>query len=450
MENKKHYLLFAAVIAVIVTGILILHLPTFIPLLICTVIVSEYCILYLRLKTGETLKTVATAGLQAPWPLLLSIGALIASWVACGTVPFLVVSGLRLIRPQFFLPSVLLICSAMSALTGSSWLTCGTLGIAFLGMSISLGIPAGMTVGAVLCGAFFGDKISRLSDFAISTTAIAGADFARHTRLMLITEIPSLAVSLAVFFFLGSSYSSSMMDIQGIQSTIDVLESRYNLNFITLIPLFVLLISLLLKLPGIISVLLGTLSAVVISLTVQNAGFAQTAASLLKGVHLESGDMIVDSICNRGGLLSMVRNALMVIFAFTMGAALKLSGVMEIIAEPVRKLVRGRVSLVISTFILGGIMAFVTGSGTIGVIVSYNVLAQFYDRLGLDHALFSRTICDMITIQQPMVIWGSSGAFVAQCFGLSAVVYAPYYYIGYLLPIFGLLTVLLGLGGKEK
>ena len=450
MENRSHYILFAAVIAVIVTGIMVLHLPTYIPLLVCTVIVSVYCIAGLKLKACETLKTIAKAGLQAPWPLLLSIGALIASWVACGTVPFLVVSGLKLIRPQFFLPSVLLICSAMSALTGSSWLTCGTLGIAFLGMSIGLGIPAGMTVGAVLCGAFFGDKISRLSDFAISTTAIARADFARHTRLMLITEIPSLAVSLVIFYFLGRSYSSSMLDTQGLQNTINILESQYNLNFITVIPLFVLLISLLLKLPGIIPVLLGTLSAVVISLTVQDADFAQTAIALLRGVHLESGDAIVDSICNRGGILSMVRNALMVIFAFTMGAALKLSEVMETIAGPVQKLVRGRVSLVVSTFILGGIMAFVTGSGTIGVIVSYNVLARFYDRFGLDHALFSRTICDMITIQQPMVIWGSSGAFVAQCFGLSVAVFAPYYYLGYLLPLFGLLTVWLGLGGKEK
>ena len=109
MENRSHYILFAAVIAVIVTGIMVLHLPTYIPLLVCTAIVSVYCIAGLKLKAGETLKTIAKAGLQAPWPLLLSIGILIASWVACGTVPFLVVSGLKLIRPQFFLPSVLLI-----------------------------------------------------------------------------------------------------------------------------------------------------------------------------------------------------------------------------------------------------------------------------------------------------------------------------------------------------
>ena len=414
MSRKGDIVIFAALIAVIVTGIMILRLPTFIPLMVCTVIVSLYAILFLKKNTAEILKAILGASLKAPWPLLLAIGALIASWVQCGAVPYLVAKGLMMIKVQFFLPLVLLICTAMSAVTGSSWTTCGTLGIAFIGMSISLGIPIGMTLGAVLCGAFFGDKISRLSDFAVSTVSIAQADF---------SSINGIVVSLG---------------------------DNFRLSVLTLIPLVVLVGSLLAKLPGIIPIVLSTVSAMVISLTVQGCSFMETLIPLLRGFSIQSGHDLVDSICNRGGMLSMVKIALLVIFAFTMGAILKKTDIMNTVASPVKRIVRGRLSLFAATYLISAVMAFTTGSGTIGVIVSYNVLSSFYDRFKVDHAFFTRTICEMITIQQPMVVWGSSGAFVAQCFGISASVYAPYYFIAFLLPLFGLLYAATGWGYGPK
>ena len=446
MSRKGDIIIFAALIAVIVTGIMILHLPTFIPLMVCTGIVALYAIFALRKNTFDILKTIAGAALKAPWPLLLAIGALIASWVQCGAVPLLVASGLRIIKVQFFLPLVLLICSVMSAVTGSSWTTCGTLGIAFIGMSMSLGIPAGMTLGAVLCGAFFGDKISRLSDFAVSTVSIAQADFSRHMRLMLQSAIPSLLVSLILFFFIGRSYATNEADFSNLNGIISTLGENFNLSILTLIPLVILVTTLMLKLPGILPLVMSTLSAVIISLTVQHCTFAGTLLPLLRGFNIQSGHPLVDSICNRGGMLSMIKIALLVIFAFTMGAILKETDIMDTVASPVKKIVRGRLSLFIATYLISAVMAFTTGSGTIGVIISYNVLSSFYDRFKIDHAVFTRTICEMITIQQPIVIWGSSGAFVAQCFGLPAAVYAPYYFIAFLLPLFGLLFALTGWG----
>ena len=446
MSRKGDIIIFAALIAVIITGIMILHMPTFIPLMICTAIVALYAIIALGKNTSEILSTILNAALKAPWPLLLAIGALIASWVQCGAVPLLVASGLRIIKVQFFLPLVLLICSVMSAVTGSSWTTCGTLGIAFIGMSMSLGIPAGMTLGAVLCGAFFGDKISRLSDFAVSTVSIAQADFSRHMRLMLQSAIPSLLVSLILFFFIGRSYAANEADFSNLNGIISTLGENFNLSILTLIPLVILVTTLMLKLPGILPLVMSTLSAVIISLTVQHCTFAGTLLPLLRGFNIQSGHPLVDSICNRGGMLSMIKIALLVIFAFTMGAILKETDIMDTVASPVKKIVRGRLSLFIATYLISAVMAFTTGSGTIGVIVSYNVLSSFYDRFKIDHAVFTRTLCEMITIQQPIVIWGSSGAFVAQCFGLPAAVYAPYYFIAFLLPLFGLLFALTGWG----
>ena len=444
MSRKGDIIIFAALIAVIVTGIMILHLPTFIPLMVCTGIVALYAIFALRKNTSDILKTIAGAALKAPWPLLLAIGALIASWVQCGAVPLLVASGLRIIKVQFFLPLVLLICAAMSAVTGSSWTTCGTLGIAFIGMSMSLGIPTGMTLGAVLCGAFFGDKISRLSDFAVSTVSIAEADFSRHVRLMLNSAIPSLLISLVLFFFIGRSYAANQADFSSINGIVSSLGQNFNLSPATLIPLVVLVVTLLIKLPGIIPIVLSTLSAVIISITIQHCSFAETIIPLLRGFSIQSGHNLVDSICNRGGMLSMAKIALLVIFAFTMGAILKKTDIMNTVASPVKRIVKGRLSLFAATYLISAAMAFATGSGTIGVIVSYNVLSDFYDRFNIDHAFFTRTICEMITIQQPIVIWGSSGAFVAQCFGIGASVYAPYYFTAYFLPLFGLLFAAIG------
>ena len=449
MSRKGDIIIFSALIAVIVTGIMILHLPTFIPLMVCTGIVALYAIFALRKNTSDILKTIAGAALKAPWPLLLAIGALIASWVQCGAVPLLVASGLRIIKVQFFLPLVLLICAAMSAVTGSSWTTCGTLGIAFIGMSMSLGIPTGMTLGAVLCGAFFGDKISRLSDFAVSTVSIAEADFSRHVRLMLNSAIPSLLISLVLFFLIGRSYAANEADFSSINGIVSSLGQNFNLSPATLIPLIVLVVTLLIKLPGIIPIVMSTLSAVIISITIQHCSFAETIISLLRGFSIRTGHNLVDSICNRGGMLSMAKIALLVISAFTMGAILKKTDIMNTVASPVSRIVKGRLSLFAATYLISAAMAFATGSGTIGVIVSYNVLSDFYDRFNIDHAFFTRTICEMITIQQPIVIWGSSGAFVAQCFGIGASVYAPYYFTAYLLPLFGLLFAAIG-AAKSK
>ena len=444
MSRKGDIIIFSALIAVIVTGIMILHLPTFIPLMVCTGIVALYAIFALRKNTSDILKTIAGAALKAPWPLLLAIGALIASWVQCGAVPLLVASGLRIIKVQFFLPLVLLICAAMSAVTGSSWTTCGTLGIAFIGISMSLGIPTGMTLGAVLCGAFFGDKISRLSDFAVSTVSIAEADFSRHVRLMLNSAIPSLLISLVLFFLIGRSYAANEADFSSINGIVSSLGQNFNLSPATLIPLIVLVVTLLIKLPGIIPIVMSTLSAVIISITIQHCSFAETIISLLRGFSIRTGHNLVDSICNRGGMLSMAKIALLVISAFTMGAILKKTDIMNTVASPVSRIVKGRLSLFAATYLISAAMAFATGSGTIGVIVSYNVLSDFYDRFNIDHAFFTRTICEMITIQQPIVIWGSSGAFVAQCFGIGAFVYAPYYFMAYLLPLLGLLFAAIG------
>ena len=444
MNSKGNIIVFLVLIAVIITGIMVLHLPTFVPLMICTAIVSLYAVIAVKKPVKEIFKAIVSAALDAPWLLLLSIGALIASWVQCGAVPFLVSYGLRLIEPHLFLPLVLLVCAAMSTVTGSSWTTCGTLGIAFIGMSMSLGIPSGMTIGAVLCGAFFGDKISRLSDFAVSTVSIARADFSRHVRLMLRTAVPSLLISLVLFFIIGRAYAGNEADFSSINGILESLDRNFNLSPVTLVPLVVLVTTLLLKLPATIPVLLSTLSAVIISLAVQKTGLADVLLPLVSGFSIESGNSLVDSICNRGGLVSMLKIALLVIFAFTMGAVLKKTRIMDTVASPVKKMVRGRLSLYVATYLIGAVMAFTTGSGTIGVIVSYNVLSSFYDRFRLDHGLYTRTICEMITIQQPMVIWGSSGAFVAQCFGVSASVYAPYYFMAYLLPLAGILLAAVG------
>ena len=444
MNSKGNIIVFLMLIAVIITGIMVLHLPTFVPLMICTAIVSLYAVIAVKKPVKEIFKAIVSAALDAPWLLLLSIGALIASWVQCGAVPFLVSYGLRLIEPHLFLPLVLLVCAAMSTVTGSSWTTCGTLGIAFIGMSMSLGIPSGMTIGAVLCGAFFGDKISRLSDFAVSTVSIARADFSRHVRLMLRTAVPSLLISLVLFFIIGRAYAGNEADFSSINGILESLDRNFNLSPVTMVPLVVLVTTLLLKLPATIPVLLSTLSAVIISLAVQKTGLADVLLPLVSGFSIESGNSLVDSICNRGGLVSMLKIALLVIFAFTMGAVLKKTRIMDTVASPVKKMVRGRLSLYVATYLIGAVMAFTTGSGTIGVIVSYNVLSSFYDRFRLDHGLYTRTICEMITIQQPMVIWGSSGAFVAQCFGVSASAYAPYYFMAYLLPLAGILLAAVG------
>lgn len=438
--------IFALVIISLMAGILGLGLSAHIPLIFASLIVTVYGAAVLHISLKDLEDTIVNAAKDVPFLILLSIGILMASWVACGTVPYLVYLGLELINPSLFLAVVVLVCAILSTATGSSWTTCGTIGVAFLGVSMGMGIPLGMTVGAIVCGAFFGDKQSPISDYAVFAAGVAKTDIYRHSRYMLYTSGPSLLMSVIAFFILGLRFDSSCADLSQVNTILSGLSGAFHFNLLLLLPLVVLGVAIALKMPATHSILLSALSAVVLAVAVQGQDLKAVLNMLYGGFSISSGNDIVDSICNRGGMTSMTYNMTMLICSLSLGGLLSRTQVLIQIVSKLSHLIRSRLSLIISTFTASTIMSFFTGDPFIGGVIPCNALGDKYEELDVDRAVLSRTISDAACVQQPIVPWGVSGVFVAQCFGVPVSQFFGYYFMGYLTPLFGLLCGITGIG----
>lgn len=442
----KSVAVFVIVIAVLMFGILGLGLSAHIPLIAATAIVTIYGRYFLGMTLGDLEATIVEAVKDVPFLILLSIGILMASWVACGTVPYLVYLGLEMINPSLFLVVVIVVCSILSTATGSSWTTCGTIGVAFLGVAMGMGIPLGMTVGAIACGAFFGDKQSPISDYAVFAAGVAKTDIYRHSRYMLYTSGPSLLVSVIAFFILGLQFDNTDADLSQIDMIIGGLSEQFNFNLWCLVPLVILGVAIAMKMPASHSLIVSAFSAVVIAVIVQGQDIASVLTMLYSGVSISSGNEVVDSICNRGGMASMTYNMTMLICSLSLGGVLTRTHVLAMIVNKLAYLVRSRLSLIVSTFTVSTIMSFFTGDPFIGGVIPCNALGEKYEELDVDRAVLSRVISDAACVQQPIVPWGVSGVFVAQCFGVPVGQFFLYYFMGVLTPLFGLLCAATGIG----
>lgn len=437
---------FLLVLVVLMYGILGLKLSAHLPLIAATAVVTLYGRFYLKISLKELEQTAQKAAKEVPFLILLAIGMLIASWILSGTVPYLVSLGLQFLSPKWFLAFVVVMCAALAAVTGSSWTTCATLGVAFLAISISMGIPAGMTIGAVVCGAFFGEKQSPISDFTVMAASMSRVELMHHLRYMLFSSAPALVLSVVLFLLLGLQYQSGAADLQQTRQIQQELVSAFHFSPWLLLPPVVLAVGVSIKLPGIYVMSLSTAVAAVQAIVMQQLPASQVATMLYSGVSFSTGSAVVDAICNRGGFVSMSSNITMLICSMCLGSTLSRTKVLSILMEHVSPWIRSRFWLVFATFFSCSIVSFFTGAPSVGIVIAENALGEKYEEQNVDRAVLSRTVSEAATLQQPLVPWGASGAFVANCFGLSPMAIAPYFFLGWFMPLFGLLLGLTGIG----
>ena len=437
---------FALVLAVLMYGILGLKLSAHLPLVAAIAVVTVYGRFCLRISLKELESSVAENAKGAPFLILLAIGVLIASWILSGTVPYLVELGLRFISPGWFLPFVLLICGLLAMVTGSAWTTCATLGVAFLAISISMEIPAGMTVAAVVGGAFFGEKQSPVSDVTAFAASVSKVDLMRHIRYMTYTSVPAMAIGAVLFLILGMQFQGSGGDLQQIAQIRADLNAVFHFSPWVLLPLVVLGVAIAKKLPGVHAMMLSAAVAIVQAVVLQGMDFPQVLSMVYGGVSLNTGSETVDAICNRGGFVFMTSNLMMLVCSLGLGGVLNRTKVLSTIVEHLSPWIRSRFSLVVATLLSSSIVIFFTGSPAVGYAITGSALCEKYEEMNVDRVVLARTISDAATAQQPLVPWGASGAFVANCFGVAASQIAPWYFVGWLMPLIGLILGLTGIG----
>lgn len=394
----------------------------------------------------EAFSTVGK-GLQALM-ILLSVGALVGAWIGAGTVPTLLYYGLKVINPKFFLVSVLLFSSVVSLATGTSWGTIGTAGIAMMGIGAGLGIPAGMTAGAVISGAVFGDKMSPLSDSTNLAPAVAGTDLITHIKHMVYTTAPAYVISAIVFLILGFKYGSGSSDINQVNEILRALDGIFNIGIIALLPAILVMVLLLMKKPPIPSMLVGSIAGVLVAIFYQGQDISIAFSYLYSGFHGDFGNMFMDKLLNRGGITSMLGMAATMIFALGLGGLLNYTGILTSILDAVSKKIRSTGALVASTMFVSYFANAIGASMTFAAVITGSLMRPLYEKFKLKPENLSRIIEDAGTLGAVLIPWNLSALFIVGTLQVSYIEYVPFCLLSFLTPVISLIYGFTGITMK--
>ena len=384
--------------------------------------------------------------------LILGIlGCLIASWMAAGTIPSMMYYGIKVISPKVFLLTACILCSIVSLATGSSWSTAGSMGVALIGVGTALGFPVAMTAGAVVSGAYFGDKMSPLSDTTNLASGVSRVPLYDHIGSMMYTTIPAALVALVLFTAAGLMHSGGEMDTTRANLICDTLAEHFNLNPILILPAILVLLVSVFKLPALLGMGLTVVVSIVFAMVFQGVNFVELMNYAANGFTLSTGVDIVDPMLNRGGITSMTGLLITFMVASVMGGIITATGILDVLAKDVLlKFIKSRGVLVTVTLIYCYIVNFLTAGGqTVAIIVTEQTFEDAFDRMGIHRRVLSRTLEDAGTLSAPIVPWGVATLYVMEVLGCGTE-YIPYCWFIFIVPIFSILCAFSGFGIWDK
>ncbi len=379
--------------------------------------------------------------------ILICVGMLVASLIAAGTIPTLIYFGLSIINPKIFLLCALLITSIMSVFTGTSYGSAASAGVAMMGIGLSMGLPAGMVAGAILCGATFGDKISPLSDTTNVCPALCGGDLFKHIRSQMYTTLPAYILCIIAFTVLGfSQHTTAAVNMEAMEATKAACAANFNISVLALLPLLFVIVLLLLRIDVVPTICAGTVFAMIIAMITQGQTFTNLVNYLYSGYSISSGDAIVDKLMNRGGITSMMSTIVLMMFAIGMGAMLEHLGVMDVFMNALRKKINSVFTLVASTMIVSYLGGALTMAMTSTNVLTAKLMSPFFKARGIAPEVCSRTMEDTGTIGGPLMPWHTNSIYYCGVLGVTWAEFAPYLVLNYTVPIFAIICSLTGFG----
>jgi NhaC family Na+:H+ antiporter len=358
--------------------------------------------------------------------IMLCVGILIGSWMASGTIPMIIFYGLKLISPKFFLLTACLVCSITAVATGTSWGTIGTVGVAFIGIAMGLGIPLGLAAGAIVSGAYFGDKMSPFSDIPNLAAVTAGANLFDHIKHMVWSATPGWILSLLVYFLLGLRYSAGTISSDRMTVIMDTIKANFRFHILLLLPMVIVFYLAFTKRPTIPGMLFSSLVAAVLAVLFQNESVVRIAQAVNSGYPAQTGVEAVDRLLTRGGLMSMMETQLVAFTAFSFGGIMQKTGMLAVILERIMKVARRVGSLVAVTIGSCVVTAIVTGSSYLAVIIPGDLLGPVYKRKNLAAKNLSRIIDECGGIIVPLVPWSMAGVYITGALGVPVLSYLPW------------------------
>jgi len=455
---------FAGLILIMSLGIIVFEVDPHIPMFI-GVIISAVMALHLGYKWAD-IESMMVDGISKAMQsilILAIVGMMIGAWLISGTIPTMIYYGLKLLSPSFFLPAAVLICSITSLATGTSWGTMGTMGLALIGIGSGLGMPIGPTAGAVIAGAYFGDKLSPLSDTTNLAPAMAGTDVFTHVKYMLNSTLVTYVISLVFFGVYGYMHvSGGNADTSQATILMDGLGSTFNINPVLLLPPLVVILAIALKVPAIPGITLGFLTAAVMAPICQGnlAIFAEGDNGLeLAHTGVTFGDLLSTSlngfICNTdsdalndllstGGLMGMSSSILMTMIAMMFGGIMEGTGQLAVIINAVVKHIKSDAGIVGATELTCVFSNTVMPEQYISILVPGRMYAPAYRERGIHPKCLSNALESAGTVTSCLIPWNTCGLFISKTLGVATAVYAPWCVFNYLMPVVCFIMALMG------
>lgn len=387
--------------------------------------------------------------------ILLAVGALIGTWAMSGTIIAMVYYGLKILSPHYFYASSVIICAVVALSIGSSWTVAGTIGIGLMGIAANMGLSPAIAAGAVISGAYFGDKASPLSDTVNLAAASSGSELFEHIRESLWTSVPSLLLTALLFVFLGSP---SDFDAG---ATLAGLEQRYHVTPWAFVPLVFVFVLATMRLPAFVTIfcgaVLGGLMAVILnpdavlgfaadpSLATPLAALKGIWKALASGYVAQTGAPDIDNLLSRGGMESMLGTVWLILTALAFGAVVEHAGLLARLVNPIlhrARSVGGLVASVVASCVGANI---VTSDQYIAIVLPGRMFRTEFERRGLAPVVLSRAVGDSATVTSPLVPWNSCGAYMAATLGVSTLSFAGYAFFCLINPIVTILFAVIGL-----
>lgn len=397
-----------------------------------------------------------SAGLSACL-ILLFVGSLIGVWLASGTVATIIYYGCMILNAQWFYATTLIICAIVAMCIGSSWTTAATIGVAFIGICETLGLNSAITAGAIISGAYLGDKISPLSETTNLAAAVSSAKLFDHIRNMLWTTIPSFTIALIIFASIGLSIDVSEVAIN--QELVNELEKNFNISAFNLIPILILVLFSVLKFPALLTIFLGTIAGIAIALTNQTELLAQAynhpegiyqsiidlwniAAS---GFTLNTNSETINDLMSGGGMKSMLNTIFLIFAALCFGSAMQANGALDYIISGLLKKIKSARTLLPTTVLSCISMNMLTGDQYMSIAIPGRMFNSAYRTLNIRQESLSRSLEDGATITSVLIPWNSCSVYMSGIFGIASLEFIPYCFFNMINPIIAIIMSLCGL-----
>ena len=381
--------------------------------------------------------------------LLMAIGVMIGTWLQSGTIATIIVGGLRLIDPTWLLPLTLLFCAVLSLVTGTSYGSVGSAGVAMMAIGNAMGINPGMVAGAVICGSMFGDKISPLSDTTNLAPAVAGAKLGDHVRSMLWTTLPPFLISLILFTVLGIRQTSGDYSAGDLNLYIEALNGEFQLGLVTLIPAVLIIVLLLLKVDAIVALGISAVAAGAVSVFWQGASLQSVIQVAYNGYSTGIENGILQTILNRGGMSSMLQYVAIICFAVGMGGMLEKLGVLENILEMIVSHIRSDGTLILATLLVGYVVSLISCSQPMAHVLTGRLMAPLFKDRKIAPEILSRCLEDAGTLAGPMIPWHGYCVYMSGTLGVAWAAFFPYLFLLYLTPFFSVFYGFTGISVKH-